>query len=273
MGVLLRVLTHSGIRPFCWWDFMDRGWVKLWRKTIDSGILRHGRTLQVFIWILIHAAHKEENRSTRYGIVKIKPGEVLIGREQLAKVLKLTSQNIRTSLKLLKSTGVITIEPTNAFSVITLVKWVDYQGQPHKVTSELTSELTSSQPAANQQLTTEQEVKHLRIKEQPSIRPDFETFYQNYPRHEAKQDARKAWDQTEKIRPSLEAILKNIEGRRNSEAWTKEGGKYCPLPASYLRGHRWEDEVNPDAGKTEDEKLQAKLDAANKAQKERAGIK
>ena len=172
MGVKpLGVHTSRGFALFLLVGRMERGWIKLWRKTVDSGILQHGKTLQVFIWLLIHATHKEENRSTRYGIVKLQPGQVLIGRDELARVLKLSSRNTRTALKLLKTTGVTTTEATSHFSIITLVKWVDYQGQPHKVTNETTGQVTNSRPTADQQLTTEQECKNKRIKEKDQNLP------------------------------------------------------------------------------------------------------
>ena len=106
--------------------------------------------------------------------MKLQPGQVLIGRQELSRVLKLSERNTRTALKLLKTTGITTSETTSHFSIITLVKWVDYQGQPHKVTSETTGEVTNSRPTADQQVTTEQEVKNERMKENPGGKPPIE---------------------------------------------------------------------------------------------------
>ena len=71
---------------------------------------------------------------------------------------------------------------------------------------------------------------------------DFDTFWAAYPNRKAKADARKAWTQTEKIRPPIEAIIGAIESAKQSNQWRKDGGEYIPLPASWLRGERWEDE-------------------------------
>ena len=55
--------------------------------------------------------------------------------------------------------------------------------------------------------------------------------------------------------PPLEEMIEALLKQRDSETWTKEGGKYIPYPATYLNGRRREDEVedmptetNPYAG-------------------------
>ena len=76
------------------------------------------------------------------------------------------------------------------------------------------------------------------------ICPDeFNSFWSIYPRKEAKTDALRAWG---KLAPSPDlqtAILSHIEQRKKSFDWMKEGGKYIPLPATFLNGRRWEDET------------------------------
>lgn len=74
----------------------------------------------------------------------------------------------------------------------------------------------------------------------------FEKFWAVYPRRVAKAEARKAWKQTEKLRPPIEAVLKAVYAARASRDWQKDDGQYIPYPSSWLRGERWDDqhEVN-----------------------------
>jgi len=72
---------------------------------------------------------------------------------------------------------------------------------------------------------------------------DFDTFWKAYPRKVAKGDARKAWIQTEKIRPSLSNILEAIENQKNTQQWMENDGIYIPYPATWLRQERSDDEV------------------------------
>lgn len=70
---------------------------------------------------------------------------------------------------------------------------------------------------------------------------DFDQFWQSYPKKVAKADARKAWQQTESIRPDLQTILKAIQAACKTEQWMRGGGQFIPYPATWIRGERWED--------------------------------
>jgi len=80
---------------------------------------------------------------------------------------------------------------------------------------------------------------------------EFERFYQTYPRKEARGDAEKAWKQTARDRPPIEALLSAISLQRSSDQWTKEGGQFIPLPAGWLRKKRWADVVTRNYGSDE----------------------
>ena len=73
---------------------------------------------------------------------------------------------------------------------------------------------------------------------------DFDLFWQNYPRKVAKGDARKAWLQTESIRPDMKTVIEAIQKQCQSEQWRKDGGKFIPYPATWLRQERWDDELD-----------------------------
>jgi len=72
---------------------------------------------------------------------------------------------------------------------------------------------------------------------------DFDKFWAAYPKKVAKADARKAWAQTKDIRPELTNLLIAINANCKTESWMKSGGAFIPYPATWLRGERWEDEL------------------------------
>lgn len=70
---------------------------------------------------------------------------------------------------------------------------------------------------------------------------EFLEFWSRYPRKEGRKNALKAW---KKLSPSpalVEEIMSGLEWRLTCEEWTKDGGKYIPLPATWLNGERWTD--------------------------------
>lgn len=72
--------------------------------------------------------------------------------------------------------------------------------------------------------------------------PGFAAFWARYPRHEAKQDAIKAWHQVKADGQEAMLIDEVVCRVRNDEQWQRDGGRYIPLAATWLRGRRWEDE-------------------------------
>lgn len=73
----------------------------------------------------------------------------------------------------------------------------------------------------------------------------FERFWNAYPkvRRQKKKDARRAW---KKLKPSLELCRQMavaLEAQKRSEEWTRDGGRYIPMPATWIRGERWTDEI------------------------------
>ncbi len=152
-------------------------WVKLHRQLVDWQWYDEPNTFRLFLHILLKANFEQKD----WHGVTIKPGQLITGRKQLAKELKLSEQEIRTSLTRLKSTKEITIKTTNKFSIITICKWDSYQSinedeQPTKQPSE--------QPTTNQQLTTTKEYKNIRNKReektnrfQPPLLDEFEKYF------------------------------------------------------------------------------------------------
>ncbi len=73
----------------------------------------------------------------------------------------------------------------------------------------------------------------------------FDLFYQAYPKKVGKPAAQKAF-KSAKVNGNLSAILADIESKKSSDAWTKDGGQFIPNPATYLNQRRWEDETQAD---------------------------
>lgn len=72
---------------------------------------------------------------------------------------------------------------------------------------------------------------------------DFNTFWAAYPKKVAKADARKAWLQTKDVRPDITTVINAVTSACKTESWMQGGGKYIPHPATWIRGERWDDEL------------------------------
>lgn len=82
---------------------------------------------------------------------------------------------------------------------------------------------------------------------QDDIPESFNQFWSVYPRKVAKQNAIKAW---KKLRPDealTRQILAAVERFRLDPQWSKDNGQFIPHPATFLNGHRWEDDLSADS--------------------------
>lgn len=117
--------------------FLDRK-IKEWRW------YQEGNTSRLFIHLLLSVNYEDRH----FENITVHRGEIVTSSSKLAEELRLSRQNIRTALNHLKSTGEITTKQHSKFTVITINNYNVYQ--------DLTTLLTSNQPAANQQLTSNQ---------------------------------------------------------------------------------------------------------------------
>ena len=119
---------------------MDNTYIKLFRNLLNWEWYKDANTMRVFLHILLNANYKPR----RYKGYEIPAGACVFGRKSCAAALGLTEQQVRTAINHLKSTNEITIEATNRFTVITIVKWRDYQAEFKTPANESTNSLTNN---------------------------------------------------------------------------------------------------------------------------------
>jgi hypothetical protein len=214
---------------------MQRGYIKVWRKTIDSGWLQNHKLCAFWLWCLLKASHKEYDLIVGCQKVHLMPGDFVFGLNKASEELAMSIRSIRTILAFLKTSQNLTIKTTNKFSVISIVNWDIYQ-QTETTNDNQNDKLPTSYRQATD---NKQEHKNKRIKE---YTPEFLQFYDAYPRHMGKEPAWKAWQKLNGTRPDLSALIAKIDEMKKAEDWTKDKGKYIPHPATWLNQKRWEDE-------------------------------
>lgn len=70
----------------------------------------------------------------------------------------------------------------------------------------------------------------------------FKEFWSAYPR---KDDKKRAWLKFKSIKNIKEVfpdIMADVENKKKSEQWNKNGGQFIPMPSTYLNNERWNDE-------------------------------
>lgn len=75
----------------------------------------------------------------------------------------------------------------------------------------------------------------------------FSEFWQAYPKKRDKARARKSFFKIKNLSDVFPHLMQGLEQQKASADWKKDGGKYIPLPSSWLNGERWEDELTTQA--------------------------
>jgi hypothetical protein len=141
---------------------MQRGYIKIWRKLEDSGLLQMHGTLALFMYILMKATHKPTKIGTPIGVIELDRGQYISGRHKLSSAVGLSDREIRTCLARLTELDILTVKTTNRFSIYTIVNYSNYQD----CDQQSDQQTTNKRPADDQQTTTKQTLKHLSIKEE-----------------------------------------------------------------------------------------------------------
>jgi hypothetical protein len=124
--------------------------IKLWGSIKDWEWADDLEMVGFWVHLLMEANWQDKQWR---GII-VKRGQLIFGRREWAKKLNVSEQRLRTIIARLKSTSEITIQSTNKYSILTIVKYEKYQSQENKSTSKTTSKTSNEQPAINQQSTT-----------------------------------------------------------------------------------------------------------------------
>lgn len=147
------------------------GWIKI-HRSFDKWEWRDDpHMVSLFLRLLTEANFEDK----KWHGQTIKRGQLIFGRKQWSEKTGFSPQTLRTCIERLKSTSEITSQSTNKFTIITIVKYEEYQSEPEASTSQSTSNLTNDQPTNNQQTTTPKEYKKKRKKEDAPkvIYPDW----------------------------------------------------------------------------------------------------
>lgn len=110
---------------------MERGYVKLWRKSMDNRIFSNPDLWKVWTWCLMKANHKNNWMSIKTGRgfteIKVEKGQFIFGRNTAAKELDMKPSTIWKRMLKLETVGNLNIQSNKVCSIITICNWESYQ--------------------------------------------------------------------------------------------------------------------------------------------------
>ena len=164
---------------------MNNGWIKVHRCLLEWEWWSDMNVRNLWLTILLLANHDERKWQGH----TVAPGQFVTSLQHLSEKSGLSVQSVRTALEKLKSTGEINTQSTNRNTLITVIKWADFQ-------------LTDETPTSNQQTTNKQLTNASYNKEIKEIKKNKEYI-----------SSKKKRGKKTEINPSfdLEALEKKLE--------------------------------------------------------------
>ena len=240
------------------------GFITLHRQILDWEWYRNINTKVLFLHLLLTANFTDGQFEGQ----TIRRGQVVTSLTGLSEQTGLSVRQVRVSLEHLKMTGEVTSKSFPRYRVITIVKYDEYQTDDKVIDKQMTRSMTSKRQADDKLMTSSMTSKRQQynnnnndiynkgtmniscpVADAPGAGDDpwFTEFWEAYPRKEAKKNALAAWRKLKIAPPLMADIMYGLRKWTTSDQWTRDGGRYIPLPATWLNGRRWEDEITAPA--------------------------
>jgi hypothetical protein len=230
----------------------DGGYVKLWRKLLDSPVMRSAELLQLAVYCLLRANHAETHDVTLTGagntVVKLLPGQFVWGRNVVGRVLRQPPKSCEHRLHRLADLQFLTIQIATHYSVVTICNWSLYQSEAGAVGQSPCQPPAQHWPSTGPTLATNKncevfvskDTHTLGARAPGTITPSrFQDWWAVYPKKRAKAACLRKWTLA-RLDPKADRLIDDVKARIARDARWQRG--YVPDPLTYLNQSRWEDE-------------------------------
>ena len=140
-------------------DVVYRGYIKVWRKTLESDMYKSLTSVQrdIFISLLLLANHSEKTWEWKGETYTCKPGQFVTSLDSIIRLCakRVSVRNTRTALDKFAKWQFLTNESTKTGRLITILNWETYQSKEEATGKDNgrdpaeTGQSTGSDPATN----------------------------------------------------------------------------------------------------------------------------
>lgn len=134
---------------------MENGYIKLNRALKNWRYAAKPNYVALWVHLLLKANHKDKE----WNDIVVHRGELVTSLESLSKDTGISKQTIRTIISKLDGQE-ITYKSTNKYTLISIVKYDEYQSNGVETNTQTNNQLTNNQQTTNKQLTTNKNIKN-----------------------------------------------------------------------------------------------------------------
>lgn len=164
-------------------------YIKVHRDILESYCFSSSNSFKIWMWLLLKANYKKTFIRLKAGkgetVVEINRGQLIFGRFRAEEELGIDGSLIYRVIKKFEELEQIIVESNNQYSIITICKYDDYQGEDNSDEQQMNNKRTTNEQQTNIERTTNEHQTNthkefLEEKEyKEEIRNKSETFFSN----------------------------------------------------------------------------------------------
>lgn len=124
------------------------GWIKVHRRLKESAVFGDPDLLKLWLLCLLKATHKPREVVIEKQVVRLEPGQFVIGRFELEKEYndgvpnrkKISASTLQRWLRKLETWQMLNIKTYSKFSIVTVSNWTEYQQDEQQVNNKWTTD-------------------------------------------------------------------------------------------------------------------------------------
>ena len=125
------------------------GWIKLHRKTKESFVYKNPEAFLLWCHILLSVNHQEKTFLHGNQKITLRPGQILTGRKTLSVDTGIQESKVKRLLDMLESEHQIEQQKTNKYSIITVLRWGEYQESEQQNEQQMNNKRTTDEQQMN----------------------------------------------------------------------------------------------------------------------------
>ena len=126
------------------------GWISVYRKILDNPIIcKDTDFFTVWIFLLLQATHKEQEKIFKGKKTIIKKGQLITSRKTISDKFKISESKVERVLKAFENEHQIEQQTSSRNRLITIVNWNLYQQSEQQIEQQVNNKWTTSEQQVN----------------------------------------------------------------------------------------------------------------------------
>jgi hypothetical protein len=224
------------------------GWIKLHRKIQDHWIYQEKRKFsryEAWLDMMMMANHKDNKFLLGNELVEVKKGQFITSEIKLMGRWDWGKNKLRLFFDLLVKDGMIIKKSDRKRTTITICNYSIYHDSENNNGLQTDYERTIGRPSAD---TNKNDKNDKNDKEKDIYSPEFESFWNEYPRKLGKKEAYKTWNTVIKKGELPQAIIQCAINYKNQCEDCKTETRFIKHPKTFLNEERYKDYTNGGEG-------------------------